>query len=41
LAVIRVPAITQARERGRTKSAPLFTMIPVGSEPVSAAVAAV
>jgi len=34
LAVIRISAIT----RNRSKTAPLFTMIPVGSGPVSAAV---
>ena len=39
LAVIRVRALTELQPR--TKTAPLFTMIPVGSEPVSAAVAAV
>jgi len=39
LAVIRVRALAELQPR--TKTAPLFTMIPVGSEPVSAAVAAV
>jgi YVTN family beta-propeller protein len=39
LAVIRLRALTELQPR--TKTAPLFTMIPVGSEPVSAAVAAV
>ncbi len=34
MAVIRIAAITAKR----TKSAPLFTMIPVGSKPVGAAV---
>jgi DNA-binding beta-propeller fold protein YncE len=34
LAVIRLRAIKQSRAR----TAPLFTMIPVGTEPVSAAV---
>ncbi len=37
MAVIRVKSIT----RNRSKSAPLFTMIPVGSKPVAAAVQAV
>ena len=37
MAVIRIAAITA----NRTKSAPLFTMIPVGSRPVSAVVRAV
>jgi YVTN family beta-propeller protein len=37
MAVIRIAAITTKR----TKSAPLFTMIPVGSKPVSAAVRSV
>jgi YVTN family beta-propeller protein len=41
LAVIRVPAITRAHARGRSKTAPLFNMIPVGSGPVGAAVEAV
>lgn len=35
MAVIRIAAVTKAR---RYKSAPLFTMIPVGSKPVAAAV---
>jgi len=34
MAVIRISAITV----GRAKSAPLFTMIPVGSRPVDAVV---
>ena len=37
MAVIRVKSIT----RNRSKSAPLFTMIPVGSKPVAAAVQSV
>jgi DNA-binding beta-propeller fold protein YncE len=37
MAVIRAGAIV-AEAAGRLKSAPLYTMIPVGSRPVSAAV---
>ena len=41
LAVIRIRSIARAREQSRSKTAPLFTMIPVGSDPVSAAAVAV
>ena len=40
MAVIRAGAIV-AEAAGRLRSAPLYTMIPVGSRPVSAAVKAV
>ena len=39
MAVIRIPNVTSAaREERRWKKGPLFTLIPVGSKPVSAAV---
>jgi YVTN family beta-propeller protein len=42
MAVIRIPNVTSAaREQRRWKKGPLFTMIPVGSKPVSAAVVAI
>jgi hypothetical protein len=34
MAVLHIPTIS----RGRARSAPLFTMIPVGSQPVSAVI---
>ncbi|HEX5227983.1 MAG TPA: hypothetical protein VFW44_09745, partial [Bryobacteraceae bacterium] len=41
MAVIRIPNVTSAaREQRRWKKGPLFTLIPVGSKPVSAAVVA-
>ena len=40
LAVIRLGAINQTRQQSRTKTAPLFTMVAVGSEPVGVAVGA-
>jgi YVTN family beta-propeller protein len=42
MAVIRIPNVTSAaREERRWKKGPLFTLIPVGSKPVSAAVVAI
>jgi YVTN family beta-propeller protein len=42
MAVIRIPNVTAAaREERRWKKGPLFTLIPVGSKPVSAAVASI
>lgn len=42
MAVIRIPNVTAAaREERRWKKGPLFTLIPVGSKPVSAAVVAI
>jgi hypothetical protein len=38
VAVIRIAAFSQSREKSRWNSAPLFTLIPVGETPVSAAV---
>jgi YVTN family beta-propeller protein len=42
MAVIRIPNVTSAaREERRWKKGPLFTLIPVGSKPVSAAVVSI
>jgi len=42
MAVIRIPNVTSAaREQRRWKKGPLFTLIPVGSKPVSATVVAI
>jgi hypothetical protein len=38
VAVIRIAAFSQSRDKSRWNSAPLFTLIPVGEQPVSAAV---
>jgi YVTN family beta-propeller protein len=40
MAVIPIPNVTRADQR-RWKKGPLFTLIPVGSKPVSAAVVAI
>jgi YVTN family beta-propeller protein len=42
MAVIRIPNVTRAAgEQRRWKKGPLFTLIPVGSKPVSAAVVSI
>jgi YVTN family beta-propeller protein len=42
MAVIRIPSVTSAaREERRWKKGPLFTLIPVGSKPVSAAIVSI
>jgi YVTN family beta-propeller protein len=42
MAVIRIPSVTSAAtEERRWKKGPLFTLIPVGSKPVSAAVVSI